>query len=185
MPLSSGVVQKVVAGDLLAEQTQPYFLRNVDGNGLDISLALLGTGESFEGRGELLRVILDSPRSLDGVEVSARSTANNKIEVSFDGTSDMEDIPLAYRLSGNTPNPFNPMTEIRFDLPEPQQVELTVYGVDGRLVATLKNEPLPAGRHSVTWTGQNDAGQRVASGIYFCRLKAGHFSQTLKMTLVK
>jgi hypothetical protein len=175
----------VVAGDLLAEQTQPYFLRNIARNGLDVSMTLMGTGACIDGRGELLRVNLDGPHDLGGVEISARNTVNAKIEISLDGTSDVENIPLAYHLSGNYPNPFNPTTEISFDLPEPQMVELVVYAVNGHLVATLKNEPLPAGRHSVTWTGRNDAGERVASGIYFCRLKAGPFSETLKMTLVK
>ena len=62
---------------------------------------------------------------------------------------------------------------------------LEVYAVDGRRVTTLVDKPLPAGHHDVTWTGRNDAGERVASGIYFCTLKAGTFRQTLKMTLVK
>ncbi len=185
LSLPAGVVRTVVAGDLLAEQTEPHFLRNVARNGLDVSLALLGTGACFDGRGELLQVKLDGPHDLGDVEISARNTVNAKIETSFDGASDMEDIPLIYHLSGNHPNPFNPATEIYFELPEPQRVELVVYAVDGRRVVTLKNEPLPAGRHSVTWMGQNDTGERVASGIYFCRLKAGAFSETLKMTLVK
>ena len=114
-----------------------------------------------------------------------RNTANTAIEFTLDGTTDTEDIPRAFHLSGNRPNPFNPVTEIRFDLPEPQRVELVVFAVDGRRVSTLKNEHLPAGRYTVSWTGCNDAGERVASGIYFCRLEAGAFRQTLKMTLIK
>ena len=94
-------------------------------------------------------------------------------------------LPRHLVFHGAVPNPFNPVTEIGFDLPEPQRVELAIYAVNGRRVATLKNEQMIAGRHSVTWTGQNDAGERVASGIYFCRLKAGAFRETLKMTLVK
>ncbi|RKX27972.1 MAG: hypothetical protein DRP71_17860 [Verrucomicrobia bacterium] len=185
LSLPAGAVKTVVAGELLAAQTGQHFLRNVAGNGLDVTLVLLGTGASFEGRGELFRVKLDGTHNLGSVEISARNTVNAAIEFTFDGTTDLDNIPLAYNLSGNYPNPFNPSTEIRFDLPEPQRVELAIYALDGRRIATLKSGQLLAGRHSVTWTGQNDAGERVASGIYFCRLKAGAFSETLKMTLVK
>lgn len=185
LSLPAGAVRTVVAGELIVAQAEQYFLRNVGHNGLDVSLALLGTGVSLEGRGELLRVHLDGTHNLGGVEISARNTANAPIEFTFEGTANIDDIPLAYHLSGNYPNPFNPATEISFDLPEPQRVELAIYAVNGRRVATLKNEQLLAGRHTVTWTGQNDAGERMASGIYFCRLKAGAFSQTLKMTLIK
>ena len=186
LSLPSGTVLGVEAGDLLAEQTAPYFLRNIDRNGLDLSLAMLGNGVSFNGGGELLRVTLDGTRNnLCVVEVSARNIFNDPMAFTLGGISSVPDIPLAYHLSGNYPNPFNPATEIVFELPERQLVELVVYGVDGRRVATLKNELLPAGRHTVVWTGRDDAGERLASGIYFCRLRAGVFSETLKMTLIK
>ncbi len=185
LPLPAGTVQMVVAGELIVAQAEQYFLRNVGRNGLDVSLALLGTGVSLEGRGELLRVHLDGIHNLGGVDISVRNTANAPIEFTFDGTANIDDIPMAYHLSGNYPNPFNPVTEISFDLPEPQHVELAIYAVNGRRVATLKNEQMLAGRHTVTWMGQNEAGERVASGIYFCRLEAGDFKQTLKMTLIK
>jgi hypothetical protein len=185
LSMPAGAVKSVAAGELLASLTGPYFLRNNDRNGLDLALALLGAGSSIEGRGELLRLNLNGPQDLGSVEISARNTENAAIEIVFDNTANIGGIPLAYRLSANFPNPFNPATEISFDLPDPQRVELVVYAVDGRRITTLKNEELLAGRHSVTWTGRDDAGERVASGIYFCRLKAGAFSQTLKMTLIK
>jgi hypothetical protein len=185
MPLSGGVVKTVVAGELLHEQTQPYFLRNIARKGLDLSMTLLGTGASIDGSGELLQVTLEGQHDLSEIEISARNTNNDKIEIYLEGVAVAEDTPRAYHLAGNQPNPFNPATEIRFDLPEPQLVELRVYAVDGRLVTTLKNERLSAGRHAVTWSGDNDSGERVASGVYFCRLRAGEFSATLKMTLVK
>ncbi len=185
LPLPAGAIKSVEAGELLAAQTGQYFLRNAARNGLDVALVMLGTGVSFEGRGELLRVNLDGSQNLGGVEISARNTENAVIEFTFEGTANVENIPLAYHLSGNYPNPFNPMTEISFDLPEPQKVELVVYAVDGRRITTLKSGQMPAGRHTVTWTGRDDAGERVASGIYFCRLEAGAFRQTLKMTLIK
>jgi len=185
LPLPVGAVQTVVAGDMVAAQTAPYFLRNVARNGFDTSLVLLGTGADFDGQGELLRVILDGPHDLSPVVISVRNTANATLAFTIDGVSGTRDGPLAYRLSANGPNPFNPATEIEFELPEPQRVVLSIYAVDGRRIATLKHAHMPAGRHSVFWTGRDDAGERVASGVYFCRLRAGAFSQTLKMTLVK
>jgi len=185
LSLPAGSVKSVVAGELLAALPGQYFLRSSARNGIDVALAMLGSGASFEGRGELLRVHLDGSQNLGGVEISARNTENAPIEFTIDSIANMTNIPQVYSLSGNYPNPFNPATEISFDLPEPQRVELVIYAVDGRHVTTLKNEELLAGRHTVTWTGRDDAGERVASGIYFCRLRAGAFSQTLKMTLIK
>ncbi len=83
------------------------------------------------------------------------------------------------------PNPFNPQTRISFSLPETQRVHLNVYGIDGKLVATLVDETRGAGLHEVIWNGQNDAGQIQASGLYFYRIEAGSYSQVRKMTLMK
>ena len=89
------------------------------------------------------------------------------------------------RLEQNTPNPFNPATKISFTLPESKSVRLNVYSVNGRAIATLIDEPLPSGQHEVIWAGQNNRGQRVASGTYFYRLEAGTFTETKRMTLIK
>ena len=85
----------------------------------------------------------------------------------------------------NTPNPFNPSTAIAFYLPERSHVRIDVYDVAGRLITTLIDEPRPAGRHSVDWNGQADAGRTAASGVYFYRLRADKFEQTKKMILLR
>ena len=77
------------------------------------------------------------------------------------------------------------MTKISFSLPEAQSVQLNVYSIDGTRVATLINEVRAAGLHEVLWTGRNDAGQAMASGMYFYRIEAGPYSQVRKMTLMK
>ena len=64
-------------------------------------------------------------------------------------------------------------------------MRLNVYSLDGRKVATLLNETRGAGLHEVVWTGRNDDGQSVASGLYFYRIDAGPYSQVRKMTLMK
>jgi hypothetical protein len=97
-----------------------------------------------------------------------------------------EDIPLRPMLLGNAPNPFNPMTEIRFSVGlEAQRARLQVYDLHGRLVQTLLDETVQPGVHSVTWQGRNDRGEQVASGQYFYRLIVGREAFTQKMMLVK
>ena len=85
----------------------------------------------------------------------------------------------------NYPNPFNPVTMIRFDLPHSVHVELSVYNVKGELIATLVNQQMTEGRKKVAWSGRDNGGRSVSSGIYFYRLVAGEFVQTRKMVLLR
>jgi hypothetical protein len=91
----------------------------------------------------------------------------------------------AFRLAQNYPNPFNPSTTVRFWLPERRMEQLRVYDVTGRLVAILADRVYPVGTHSVKWDGTNQRGQQIASGIYFCRLRAGSETATRKMLLLR
>jgi hypothetical protein len=102
-------------------------------------------------------------------------------------TTPVEDVvvPRSLELTGNYPNPFNPMTVISFALPAGQDVQLAVFDVRGQRVRTLVDEALPAGFHEVTWQGRDDGGRTVSSGIYFYRLIAGGESRVAKMTLLK
>ncbi|OQY27989.1 MAG: hypothetical protein B6244_08575 [Candidatus Cloacimonetes bacterium 4572_55] len=90
-------------------------------------------------------------------------------------------------LRQNYPNPFNPVTVIRYTLAESGEATLQVYSSAGRLVRTLSSGLQESGEHSATWDGQNDRGQKVATGVYFYRLQAheGKFDQTRKMILMK
>ncbi len=88
-------------------------------------------------------------------------------------------------LHQNAPNPFNPVTEIAFDLPERAEVELAVYDVSGRKVATLVDGMTDPGRHRAGWNGTDDAGRGVASGVYFFRLSRGGETIVRKGVLLK
>ncbi len=88
--------------------------------------------------------------------------------------------PRAYRLAGNYPNPFNPATTIRYELPEAAHVCISVYDILGRRVAELVNGEQIAGYRSVQWDGTGSA-----SGVYYCRMDAGGFSKTIKMLLLR
>jgi hypothetical protein len=89
------------------------------------------------------------------------------------------------RLAANAPNPFNPTTEIRFEVPRTGPVDLAVYDLTGRRVRTLVSEVLPAGERSVTWNGRDASGNLAPSGIYFYQVAVDGESRTRKMTLVK
>lgn len=96
-------------------------------------------------------------------------------------------LPAAHQLFQNMPNPFNPITTIRYDVAEgePVMVRLRVYDVQGRLMATLVDGLREPGSYRVFWDGTNQAGRKVASGTYFFRLCTGDFSTTRKMVLLK
>ncbi|MFH1844776.1 MAG: T9SS type A sorting domain-containing protein, partial [bacterium] len=100
---------------------------------------------------------------------------------------DLSAVPqvTSYALYQNSPNPFNPMTVITLDLPKDHHVRLTVYAMDGRRITTLFNEQMTAGRHEAVWTGRDESGRQVPSGVYFYRVEAGRFSETKRMTLLK
>lgn len=88
--------------------------------------------------------------------------------------------PVTYRLEQNFPNPFNPSTEIRFQIPESRFVSLTVYDVSGREVKVLMNERKPAGEHRVSFNAGN-----LASGVYVYTLESGGQKISRKMVLAK
>jgi hypothetical protein len=86
----------------------------------------------------------------------------------------------------NYPNPFNPRTRIRYDVPATGTVELSVYDVSGRLVRTLvAGEKREAGTHHESWDGTDDRGDRVAAGVYFARVRNARHTASTKMVLLK
>ncbi len=106
-------------------------------------------------------------------------------EVSASPSTGTEPVAYRTRLFQNSPNPFNPETEIRFELAAPSDVSITVFDAAGRLVRTLEDAHRPAGVHSVRWNGRGDGGEPVSSGVYFYRMTTPAFEQTRKMVLLK
>ena len=92
---------------------------------------------------------------------------------------------LPYRLAAPRPNPFNPSTGIRFSLPEPTEVRLSVLDAQGRRLALLLQELLPAGDHTVRWDGRDTAGRRLSGGVYLlCLEAAGRPALSRKVVLL-
>ncbi len=102
-----------------------------------------------------------------------------------DNSTDTENLPKDFRLYANYPNPFNPETQIRFDLGVDSQVKLVIYDILGRQVCTLTNEYYSAGSYILKWNGTNSQNQMVGSGVYLYRIKAGNFVDHQKMILVR
>ncbi|RKX31699.1 MAG: hypothetical protein DRP71_13065 [Verrucomicrobia bacterium] len=101
-------------------------------------------------------------------------------------TSAVGDLPSSrLALAQNSPNPFNPRTEISFSVPSRQNVVLRIYNVEGRLVRTLLQGVQEAGSQTVVWSGKDDQGKQSASGLYFYRLVTDSGTLTRKMTLLK
>ncbi|MFZ0389089.1 MAG: T9SS type A sorting domain-containing protein, partial [Calditrichia bacterium] len=85
----------------------------------------------------------------------------------------------------NYPNPFNTTTRFGFYLAQQNQVEFSIFDLNGRRIRLLNDRVLDAGYHEIFWDGHNNSGQTVASGTYLYRLKAGNFVQVKKMVLIK
>ena len=94
-------------------------------------------------------------------------------------------IPTEFALHQNFPNPFNPITEIQFDLPEESAVSLDIYNLMGQNIRTLASETYSPGFHSIVWDGTNDYGEQVATGMYFYSIQTNLSQATKKMLFLK
>jgi len=93
--------------------------------------------------------------------------------------------PLKYSLNNNYPNPFNPTTQIKYDLPEDAMVTIIIYDMMGRIINNLVSNQQRAGYKSVKWDATNNIGQPVSAGVYLYTIRAGEFRQTKKMLLMR
>jgi flagellar hook assembly protein FlgD len=94
-------------------------------------------------------------------------------------------VPEIFAAQQNYPNPFNSTTTIEYSLPQEAGVYVSIYNIFGHRVRTLVNETGNAGHHVVSWDGRNNAGEPVASGVYFYRLVADDYFAVRKMLLLK
>ena len=107
--------------------------------------------------------------------LSIYSTEISPVNVVKTGTAS-----TGFSITGNYPNPFNQSTSISFWLSESGSIKLDIFTITGAKAVTLTDGVMSAGEHSVTWNASG-----FPSGVYLCRLKAGRFTETRKMLLVK
>lgn len=148
----------------------------------DEGLHLVFAGaQSVTGAGEVLRLYGVGP---EGIRLVRAQLNDGRIAVHSDAL-EAATVPTTFALHANVPNPFNPETTIRFDLPQASRVALEVYDMLGQKVRTLVDQPLSAGAHQVRWDGRNTAGSSVASGVYFYRIQAQEQTLMQRMLLLK
>jgi len=141
----------------------------------------------FEGRpvnGATVSLNVKATDGIDTVDVTGdnRVIYVNRYEyLSTEG----EGVPVAFALHENYPNPFNPTTTLRFDLPEVSDITLTIYNMLGQKVKTFNMQSTPAGYHSINWNATNDFGEQVGAGVYLYQLQTKDFVKTRKMVLLK
>jgi hypothetical protein len=105
--------------------------------------------------------------------------------ITVTGIDSRKAVPLSYGLSQNYPNPFNPSTGITYAVPKKARVRIEVYSLTGKRIRTLVDEDRVPGEYAAAWDGLDDAGRKAVSGVYFCRMTAGTFARTVKMTVLK
>ncbi len=120
-------------------------------------------------------------RVLGDGEVEFLYQAGPNTSVSHNGNAQ----PQNFRLEQNYPNPFNPSTTVEYSLPKASSVKMTVYNMAGEQVAVLVDGFQQAGLHKVTWSGTDDFGRPLNSGVYLYKLQADHMSVSKKMIMMK
>ena len=125
---------------------------------------------------------------VNGSTITPKFGAKLSFSVTFKPSSDVKIdnlIPAKFELTQNHPNPFNPATKFSYSLVRKGKVNISVFNILGQKVTTLVDGERDAGVYEEVWTGQDDAGQAVASGVYFYKLVTDGFEQTRKMLLMK
>ncbi|MCK9408443.1 MAG: T9SS type A sorting domain-containing protein [Bacteroidetes bacterium] len=165
--------------------TKDFTLASNMQNG-SISIAM-ASGEAVLHGGQILMLEAEVLQSSDDILLTVKNISLNDIRIlkvtSAGGVS--SEIPTTYALQQNYPNPFNPTTTIEYQLPADGFVNLKIYDVSGREVMTLVSEQQDAGTHRMMWNGTDNSGRKIASGVYFCRLSVGTFTQIKKMVMIK
>jgi hypothetical protein len=169
----------------------------VDKDGIEhhIDLSAPDAAEQLKALSLDMKIIRSDDGSICGIMKGPDGTETKiRIRPSDDETADFDKaleetppqaLPDGFELKQNHPNPFNPITEISFTIPQSEHVQLQIFNVTGRKVKTLVDGNLSAGEHTYEWDSTDDSGGKVASGVYFYRLTAGDVTATKKMTLIK
>ncbi|MDB9722417.1 T9SS type A sorting domain-containing protein [Candidatus Marinimicrobia bacterium] len=141
----------------------------------------------FEGRPVNGATVRLNVRATDGIDTVDVTGDNRVIYVNrYDYLSvESEGIPTEFALHENYPNPFNPTTTLRFDLPEVSNITLTIFNMLGQKIRTYDMQSAAAGYHTLKWNATNDYGDPVGAGVYLYQLQSKDFVKTRKMVLLK
>jgi Peptidase C10 family/FlgD Ig-like domain/Spi protease inhibitor len=148
-----------------------------------IPVAWHDAGPNLEGKGAYVRTTgwIPIPGAFD-FNLCIKGTIVSQMPTSSDNNTVNT---LSNSLGNNYPNPFNPTTNISYNITSDSKVDLNVYNMKGQLVKTLVSSNQTAGVHTVTWNGKDNTGRQVGSGLYFYKMNAGKYSSTKKMIMLK
>jgi len=158
----------------------------VDLTGIDFGLCTMALGIGWVN--DNCETVSGCDWVADSVDYTAAffNSMDDCIEACFLASNDeINQLPQAFNLYNNYPNPFNPVTTLRYDLPEDALVNITIYDIMGRIVRTLINSQQNAGFKSIQWNATNDAGSPLSAGLYLYKIQADNFVQIRKMVLLK
>jgi len=181
-------VSASLSENMVSPLGEVFFMHRDTGERLEFDVVVLGTGVTIGGSGDVALLTfrsLSESYSLEVESARVRDAGNGELVAKLGELASGEGTPQFFKLVGNTPNPFNPITKIAYNVPRESEVTVRVYDVSGRLVATLVDGVCEAGRHVAVWNGTNDRGESVGSGVYFCTMEAPDFHESRKMTLLK
>jgi hypothetical protein len=178
--------------DLLASTggETPLFHTWADQGEVTVANAVIN-GSAVSGGGDIVRLTFKVLREFEeqarfevanGIVADPSQLSNQAVVA---GVLDIQSTPTEFSLLQNFPNPFNPETTIQYNLAESADVTLHIYNVVGQVVRTLVAERQSAGRYRVQWSGMDDRGVSVSSGIYFYEIRAGKNKDVRKLMLLK
>ena len=181
-----------VSAGLMPEMETPlarmFFWSGLEDGKVLMDLAVLGTGVSIGGSGDVAVLTfraLSGEYTIEFEDATLRGVDNEQLAASLEGCVSRPDMPTAFRLVQNAPNPFNPKTTVAYEVPQSSEVTIRVYDVTGKLVSTLVDGTVEPGRYAATWDGRNNSGEAVGSGVYFCTMETPTYHATTKMVLMK
>lgn len=125
----------------------------------------------------------------DGTKVTYQVSDIIKIDfsdiTSLEEAKQLSHLVKSFKLLQNYPNPFNPRTTIQYEIPNAGKVEVQIFDITGCLVKTIVSKNQQAGKHKTIWNGENESGQKIASGFYVYTIKFKNTILSKKMILLK
>ena len=94
-------------------------------------------------------------------------------------------VPESFNLYQNFPNPFNPSTQITYDIPERGEVQVLIYDLAGKLVASMNEGIQEPGQYKIIWSATDRSGKKLSGGVYIYQIKTEKFVKSRKMLLLK
>ncbi len=174
-------LSEVSPGDLL-ERGGPYFLRNASRSGIDLGLAVLGTGIALREPGELLHLRLPAGCDPRDGRLHARDFLNRPMYLNL---GDEDSPPAVFRVGPPHPNPFNPKCIVRVELPEGGRLRCEILDLRGRLLGVACDDRLAEGVHSIEMDLREVRGAETSSGIYLYQFHYNGQCQVGKLVLLK